>query len=288
MAKRISMAKRSVTLGMEVSALSALILTSLTGCNQSSATHQIETILKAEIEKQNGIPVKAITCPKNLQAQPDQEFECTGALNPEGGFFIQVRATAEKDKVKWEIPHSWRLLNLTKFESEVREVLGQTQTPVNPNPTQSAIASATPPLAGSAPSTATTPEAGLVPFPKTLKVDCGGGYRAVKPGDSFECKLLDASTSTAPDKSPPSATLRSTSNDIVSVKIEPEGKITWQAIREEAGSATKAIEIGSPTPSVTSTAGSLATPSATTTSTPSNGAIEAAPQDATGWRELGE
>ncbi|MBD2330001.1 DUF4333 domain-containing protein [Alkalinema sp. FACHB-956] len=282
------MAKRSVVLGMRFRAIAAIALISLTGCNQSSATHSIETLLKTEIEKQSGISVKTITCPKNLQAQPDQEFECTGALNPEGGFFIQVRATAEKDKVNWEIPHSWRLLNLAKLESEVQAVLGQTQTPEKPDLAQSVVVSATPPLPDSTPSKATPPKDGLPPFPKTLKVDCGGGYRAIKPGDSFECKLVDASASTAPDKSPPSATLPSTSRDIVSVKIEPEGKITWQAIREEAGSATKAAAIGSQTPAVSPASGSLATPAAPTTSTSSNGAIEAAPQDATGWRELGE
>lgn len=265
---------RRISSGLVWVGLGAILLV---GCSKESDTSKIEAILKTELEKQNGIALKAVKCPQKLQADPGKEFECTGELNPEGGFFIQVKASGETDKVDWDIPHSWRLLNLAKLETEFQQVLVQAQS------TNSA-----------AQANAQSDRTDKSKPPLDLKVSCGGGYRVVKPGDSFECQLVSSKDLAGQNK--PSLQVAK-KPDVIAVKVESDGNVTWQEIREAAAASVAggpAIDgkstpsqaaIGVPPGQSPPTTGTGASPSPATLDT---GILESAPRDETGWQELGD
>lgn len=124
----------------------------LSSCEKTFDVSSLQEEIKTNLNQQSGISVKAVHCPNNIKIQPESTFECTGELNPDGGFFITVKQ--EQDgKAKWEIPSSWRLLNLSELEAEFKQKLKASEQ-------------------------------------NGLRISCGNVYRATKPGDSFECQLL--------------------------------------------------------------------------------------------------
>ncbi len=201
----------------------------LTACSKTLDTRSIEESITTELKQKGGLPVQAVSCPQDLKSEVGQSFECVGALNPDGGFFISVEQDDEQGQVSWEVPHSWRLLNLADLESEFQKVLqAQSKQPI--------------------------------------KVDCGNNYRPTKPGDSFECQLTG-------QKSQPATIL---------VKVEPQGKVTWQEVRQVAIN---------PKPTATSNPIAGANASSPATAQPAaakenDGAIGV--KDETGWVQLAD
>lgn len=243
----------------------------LAACDKYLEVSQIEQTIQTQLSQQGGLSVKAVSCPKDVTPE-DKTFDCVGVLNPDGGFFIAVKQ-GEQGTVSWDVPHSWRLLNLSKLETDIQAVLY----PENP---------------------------------EIAKVDCDGVYRPVQPGDSFECKLtaqteaeaiaannLEAAQ-TDPGKSP-SASSETILSDTIVIKVQPQGEITWHKVHEIA--AKPAAVTTSATPAVPSTGGSVinastqpvttsATPAVSSTaSTPKAVSPEAVDVDAQiGWTELAE
>lgn len=100
-----------------------------------------------------------------------------------------------------------------------------------------------------------------------LKVNCGGVYRPTKVGDSFSCQVVQPTTKG-----------QSQSSDSILVKVEPEGKVTWQEIRMVAAKPTSIAS----SPSISTPVPPHVAPS----SAPSPAPSEAKPKDATGWTQL--
>ncbi|MBW4520795.1 MAG: DUF4333 domain-containing protein [Scytolyngbya sp. HA4215-MV1] len=188
-----------------LSILAAIGTISLSACTKTLDVSQIETAIQADLSKRGRLSIQSITCPTDIKSEPGKSFECAGLLEPDGGFFVVVTQENDQGKVNWQVPNSWRLLNLSQLEAEIAQKL--------------------------------KPDA-----KSTLKIDCGGIYRPTQPGDSFECKLLRSSLTppiqkfrkAQPNPTPsPSAT--------IVVRVEPEGKITWQEVRMVAAAPSKVI-----------------------------------------------
>jgi hypothetical protein len=117
----------------------------------------LETSIKTELEKQGGIIVQTVFCPKDVPKVKDGFFQCKGKLVPRGEFVVTVQQEDEVGKVKWEVLNSNGLLNLPRLEKRLQKEVGA--------------------------------EIGVEP---TIKCSTGTRqYRATKPGDSFECRVTN-------------------------------------------------------------------------------------------------
>jgi hypothetical protein len=88
-------------------------LVSLTGCSRNLDVGRIEAQIKSELTEKGKLTVKSVTCPKNIELEIGKEFECTGSLDPEGGFFVNVQQKDDLGNITSEVLNSWRMLNLT-------------------------------------------------------------------------------------------------------------------------------------------------------------------------------
>jgi hypothetical protein len=134
------------------------ILSGLTACGGNNLdVRPLETSIKTELEKQGGIIVQTVFCPKDVLKAKDSFFQCKGKLVPRGEFVVTVQQEDEAGKVKWEVLNSNGLLNLPRLEKRLQKEVGT--------------------------------EIGIEP---TIKCSTGTRqYRATKPGDSFECKVTN-------------------------------------------------------------------------------------------------
>jgi hypothetical protein len=134
------------------------ILSGVTACSGNNLdVRPLETSIKTELEKQGGIIVQAVLCPKDMPKGKDNFFQCKGKLVPRGEFVVTVQQEDDAGKVKWEILNSNGLLNLPRLEKRLQKEVGT--------------------------------EIGVEP---TIKCSAGTRqYRATKPGDSFECKVTN-------------------------------------------------------------------------------------------------
>jgi Domain of unknown function (DUF4333) len=134
------------------------ILAGLTACGGNQLdVRPLETSIKTELEKQGGIIVQTVLCPKDVPKEKDTFFQCKGKLMPRGEFVVAVQQEDEAGKVKWEVLNSNGLLNLPRLEKRLQKEVGT--------------------------------EIGAEP---TIKCSTGTRtYRPTKPGDSFECKVTN-------------------------------------------------------------------------------------------------
>ncbi|MBW4579011.1 MAG: DUF4333 domain-containing protein [Tildeniella nuda ZEHNDER 1965/U140] len=163
----------------------------LAACAQTLDADKVETAIKTDLGKQAGLAVKAIHCPSDIKQAQGRSFECTGELEPDGGFFVTVQQQDDRGTVVWDVPNSWRLLNLATLEAQFQQVL-QTQH-------------------GSKPT-----------------VNCGGRYRATKPGDSFECRLTRRTVpaKTASNRAAETRAAKTDPAETIVIQVQPEGNIT--------------------------------------------------------------
>jgi hypothetical protein len=133
-------------------------LAGLAACSGNNLdVRSLETSIKTELEKQGGIIVQTVFCPKDVPKVKDNFFQCKGKLVPRGEFVVTVQQEDELGKVKWEVLNSNGLLNLPRLEKRLQKEVGT--------------------------------EIGIEP---TIKCSTGTRqYRATKPGDSFECKVTN-------------------------------------------------------------------------------------------------
>lgn len=71
----------------------------LAACAPTLDADKVETIIKADLGKQGGLAVKAIHCPSDVKQVQGRSFECTGELEPDGGFFVTVRQQDDRGTV---------------------------------------------------------------------------------------------------------------------------------------------------------------------------------------------
>ncbi|MGV0023908.1 DUF4333 domain-containing protein [Phormidesmis priestleyi] len=183
----------------------------LTACGKSLDATQIEGSIQESIVKQGGTSLKSVICPRNIKPADGEVFECVGVLDSDSGFAIPVTQQDGQGKVQWEVPSVKGLLNMAKIQTAVQEGLQK--------------------------------EVGQV------TVDCGSGvYKAAKPGEIFECKLVKRNSKPESDVSVTDvkpeeksdvklekdgkAIAKANPSDKIQVTIEPSGDVSWQRIIE--------------------------------------------------------
>lgn len=179
----------------------------LSACSRTLDTAPIENEIRDNIIKQGGLSLKSVVCPKNIPLEVGKSFECVGELESGDRFAIAAKQTDAPGKVEWDVPNAKGLLNLVKLEAIFQETL-QTEG-------------------------------------KTLAIECGKGYKPVKPGESFECqiekpvaKTIEAATSAkaAQNSKPPQkpASLKQIKPpkppETILVTIDPDNNVNWRQV----------------------------------------------------------
>jgi hypothetical protein len=152
-----TMATTASSISQKLPLLLLGIFAGLTACSNNLEVRPLETSIKTELEKQGGIIVQTVMCPKDVPRAVGAFFQCKGRLLPRGEFVVTVQQEDEAGKLKWEVLNSNGLLNLPRLEKRFQKEVGT--------------------------------EIGAEP---TIKCSTGTRqYRATKPGDSFECKVTN-------------------------------------------------------------------------------------------------
>jgi Domain of unknown function (DUF4333) len=189
--------------------LSAIALTS---CGKTLDHVKIETQIKEAITKEGGSSLKSVICPMDIKPEAGRVFECIGVLDSKAGFAIAVKQQDDQGNVVWDVQSVKGLLNMAKLQDEFAQ--------------------------------------GLKKEIGEARVDCSSSiYRAAKPGETFECKLLkredkspvkvigkvsdqkseQKSDATKPTK-PSTDQSKPKEEDFIQVTIQPSGDINWQRI----------------------------------------------------------
>jgi hypothetical protein len=154
-----------------------MALASATACSRNIDMAGVDKSIREGIATQLGMAVASVDCPKEARtAKKGDVFTCT--VSPEVGGRLTVTVTQNDDQgnIAWSVMKTEGLLDLRKVQvSVVDGVKAQ------------AGAEAT--------------------------VDCGGRWKAIRPGEMFECKATSADGQTA--------TVEVTTDD-------SEGNITWK------------------------------------------------------------
>lgn len=160
-------------------------------------TAQLEAELRSELER-GGLAVEMVTCPRRVPLGAGESFQCE--VEPSAGEPFAV-AVSQQDEgtLTWEIPNSKKVLNLASLETYFqREIAGETQsTPI---------------------------------------VLCGEArYRLNRPGDRFECKVMNATIAEQAEI------------ERIIVQVNAQSDVSWQQIRRNL---VAAVPSASPSPSV--------------------------------------
>jgi hypothetical protein len=182
-------------------------LLTLAGCEKPLDTAKIAETIQDDIIKQGGVSLKSVVCPDSVKPESGQTFECVGILDTDGGFAIPVTQQDDQGTVRWSVSSVKGLVNVAELQTKIQQELEKELGP--------------------------------------LTINCGNNiYRAVKPGESFDCKVLKRgakptakSTEKPAGKSPQSmknrGTKQATQNQqpgIILVTIDPAGGVNWQRV----------------------------------------------------------
>ncbi len=164
----------------------------------------IEASILSDIQRQEGITVQDLTCPETVAIAVEDEFFCTGTLEPEGeSFFVRVEQQDEQGNVFWEVPNSGGLLNLTQLEDHFQTTIQD--------------------------------EIGL-----ETTVDCGGIYRLNQPGESFECRVLNAEI------------VEQRRLEVIQITLDRNGDVNWQQIHRWIADGETVVDPNDPNASADS------------------------------------
>ncbi|WP_421656102.1 DUF4333 domain-containing protein [Leptothermofonsia sp. ETS-13] len=181
-------------------------LLTLTGCGKPLDTAKIAETIQDDIIKQGGLSLKSVVCPDGVKPESGQTFECVGILDTDGGFAIPVTQQDDQGTVRWSVPSVKGLVNVSELQTKIQQELEKELGP--------------------------------------LTINCGNNiYRAVKPGESFECKVLKRGakpiaklTEKTAEKSLQTnnrQTKQAAQNQqpgIILVTIDPAGGVNWQRV----------------------------------------------------------
>lgn len=189
----------------------ALVLLFLSACGQSLDTETIAQTIQDDVIKHGGVSLKSVTCPRNIKPEVDGTFECIGAIDTGYTFTIPVKQKDAQGTVTWDVPNTKGLLNVAKFETTIQE--------------------------------AVQGEIGSRPI-----IRCGDGFKPVKPGQVFECKVMvkekpvaqttkDTKTpgkptqpKPAPSNAPGTKGKQPAKPDAIVVAVDPDGNVSWQRV----------------------------------------------------------
>jgi Domain of unknown function (DUF4333) len=181
------------------SLLASIALISLTACGGLNGK-KIAADIQEDVTKNGGTSLKTVTCPSGVEPQAGKTFECVGEMDNGYTFTVAVQQQDTKGNVTWDVPHAKGLINLPKLENTIQQALSTE--------------------IGSAPS-----------------VSCGGVYKAVNPGEGFECQVAYKTTRPAvPAKSDkgkpskPSKPVEATQTEKASITTDTDGNLSWQRV----------------------------------------------------------
>lgn len=152
--------------------------------------------IQQEVVRNGGVALQAVTCPQGIQPRAGETFECIGKMDNGYTFAISVQQQDEQGNVSWEIPHAKGLVNLTKLEALMQKTLASE-------------------------------------IKSSPAVSCNGIYKAVTPGESFECQLsysVPQPTSKTPKPSSQPTPASVTRVEKINVTIDLDGNVRWQRI----------------------------------------------------------
>ncbi len=180
---------------MKRNGLLVLGLLALTACSQSLDRDRIAQSIQQDVIKRGGISLKTVTCPATIKPEAGQSFECVGETDAGYTFTIPVKQQDDRGTVVWDLPNAKGLLNLAKFEAIVQAAVQE--------------------------------EIGSRPI-----IRCGGLYKAVQPGQTFECAV------DIKDTPPPNPTalksktvkVRPGKPDTILVTIDADRNVNWQRL----------------------------------------------------------
>lgn len=171
----------------------------LTGCSGNS--QKISEQIQQDIISNGGTSLKTVICPGGIKPEVGKSFDCVGKMDNGYTFTIAVQPQDDKGQMTWDVPHAKGLLNIPKLESVMQENLAS--------------------------------EVGTKPA-----VRCGGIYKAVKPGEGFECQLTYKKLKPAPKpvklvkgKSVQAQKpIEVTQSETINVTTDDSGNVSWQRI----------------------------------------------------------
>ena len=199
-------------------------LLSLTACSKTLDSEKIAQTIQQDVIKQGGISLKSVTCPRKIEPKANESFDCLGEMDTGYTFTIPVKQKDDQGSVTWDIPNTKGMLNLAKFETTIQESVQG--------------------------------EIGSRPI-----IRCGGdGYKAVKPGQTFECKVEVKKASNPskngqtkaqvvagkPQPAPSTNPTKPKQPDRIVVAIDADGNISWQ--RVVSGGVSALLPKPEPTP----------------------------------------
>lgn len=152
--------------------------------------------IQQDIVSNGGTGLKTVSCPQGVQAKAGQAFECIGEMDNGYTFAIAVQQQDDQGKVIWDVPHAKGLVNVSKLEAQMQETL-------------------------------------TTEIEQPLSVSCGGMYKAVNPGEGFECQLSYEATQpnskTTKPGGKPNASI-TTQVEKINVTTDPDGHVLWQRV----------------------------------------------------------
>lgn len=180
--------------------------------------------IKQDITVNGGTSVKTVTCPGNIRPEAGKSFDCVGEMDNGYTFTIAVQQQDDKGNLTWDVPHAKGLINVPKLESNIQETL--------------------------------TTEIGTKPA-----IVCGGTYKAVTPGQGFDCQLTYTTMKPAPKPAKPARGTTAkpaqaakptpvTRTEKVTVTTDSNGNVSWQRILPKLAAKPSA---GQTTPATVST-----------------------------------
>lgn len=190
-------------------------LLALTGCEKTLEQEKIAQAIQDDIIKQGGISLKSVTCPKGIKPEAEKTFDCIGETDQNYTFTIPVKQKDEQGNVSWDVPNAKGLLNVAKFETSIQESVSS--------------------------------ELGTRPI-----IRCGDGYRPIKSGQIFECRVLvkdqpkdgkkdgDSKEAAKPaiasspktSKDPKEKPSKAPKPDKVVVSVDADGNVSWQLVMQ--------------------------------------------------------
>ncbi|MGJ3246579.1 MAG: DUF4333 domain-containing protein [Elainellaceae cyanobacterium] len=156
----------------------------IAGCSSRLDTEAIATGIQDDLEQQSRLSIQTIRCPRRIKPEAGGSFQCIGMLESSSQFLIRVKQQNDQGSVEWDIPNSKNLLNLAELERHF----------------QTNIAT----------------ETGIQPI-----IDCGETFRLNRPGDQFNCQVLN------------SVLIEQSQLEAIQVNIDSQGNVNWQQILQE-------------------------------------------------------
>ncbi|UBF26254.1 DUF4333 domain-containing protein [Kovacikia minuta CCNUW1] len=182
-------------------------LLTLTACGKTLDSENIAQRIQQDVIRQGGISLKTVTCPGKIEPESGERFECIGEIDTGYTFTIPVKQQDDQGRVTWDVPNAKGLLNVAKFETTLQE--------------------------------AVQAEIGSRPI-----IRCGDGFKPIKPGQIFECKLevkekvgdpkgskvAGDARKPAPSNTPQRRTGKNLKPETIVVSVGADGNVSWQRV----------------------------------------------------------